>query len=114
MTLALLFPLGALRFVLLLVLGKAGLVGDFLRSSLGVDILISSWRVVIAAFVAGLPLIRKLLQAAAHPTNSHGTCPAAATTQPLDSVAVPEASINLLSALTSVALSARVANQPAL
>ncbi len=63
-TLPLVFPPIALGFVLLLILGRTGLIGRFVSGVLGVEIIFNLWGVVIAAFVAGLPLIVKPVQAA--------------------------------------------------
>lgn len=67
-TLPLVFPPVALGFLLLLVLGKAGLVGRFVTNVFGLEIIFNLWGVVIAAFVAGLPLIVKPVQAAVQST----------------------------------------------
>lgn len=63
-TLPLVFPPIALGFLLLLIMGKSGVVGSVVRSAFGVEIIFSLWGVVIAAFIAGLPLIVKPVQAA--------------------------------------------------
>jgi molybdate transport system permease protein len=63
-TLPLVFPPIALGFLLLLLMGKTGYIGLFARDVLGVEIIFNLWGVVIAAFVAGLPLIVKPVQAA--------------------------------------------------
>ena len=63
-TLPMVFPPIALGFLLLLILGKAGPVGTLLNRFLGVQIIFTMWGVIIAAFVAGLPLIVKPVQAA--------------------------------------------------
>ncbi len=62
-TLPLVFPPIALGFVLLLILGKAGPVGRLITGVFGVEIIFNMWGVVIASFVAGLPLIVKPVQA---------------------------------------------------
>ncbi len=67
-TLPLVFPPVALGFLLLLVLGKTGFIGRFLTQAFGVEIIFSLWGVVIAAFLAGLPLIVKPVQAAVQST----------------------------------------------
>ncbi len=67
-TLPLVFPPVALGFLLLLVLGKTGYIGRFLSGVFGLEIVFSLWGVVIAAFVAGLPLIVKPVQAAVQST----------------------------------------------
>jgi molybdate transport system permease protein len=63
-TLPLVFPPIALGFLLLLIMGKSGVVGRMVTSVFGVEIIFSLWGVVIAAFIAGLPLIVKPVQAA--------------------------------------------------
>ncbi|MGB6067012.1 MAG: ABC transporter permease subunit [Desulfomonilaceae bacterium] len=63
-TLPLVFPPIALGFVLLLILGRTGLIGRYVSGVFGVEIIFNLWGVVIAAFVAGLPLIVKPVQAA--------------------------------------------------
>jgi molybdate transport system permease protein len=67
-TLPLVFPPIALGFLLLLVLGKSSFIGRFLAEVFGLHIVFSLWGVVIAAFVAGLPLIVKPVQAAVQST----------------------------------------------
>lgn len=67
-TLPLVFPPVALGFLLLLILGKAGVVGRLVTGVFGVEIIFNLWGVVIAAFVAGLPLIVKPVQAAVQST----------------------------------------------
>lgn len=67
-TLPLVFPPVALGFLLLLILGKAGLIGRFVTGVFGLEIIFNLWGVVIAAFVAGLPLIVKPVQAAVEST----------------------------------------------
>ena len=59
-TLPLIFPPIALGFALLLLLGRTGVVGRLT----GVDIIFSFKGLVIAAFVAGLPLIVKPVESA--------------------------------------------------
>ncbi len=63
-TLPMVFPPIALGFLLLLILGKAGPLGTLLNRFLGVQVIFTMWGVIIAAFVAGLPLIVKPVQAA--------------------------------------------------
>ncbi len=65
-TLPLVFPPVALGFLLLLILGKAGMIGRFVTGVFGLEIIFNLWGVVIAAFIAGLPLIVKPVQVAAH------------------------------------------------
>lgn len=67
-TLPLVFPPVALGFILLLIMGKAGVVGRLVTGVFGVEIVFSLWGVVIASFVAGLPLIVKPVQAAVQST----------------------------------------------
>ncbi len=67
-TLPLVFPPVALGFLLLLILGKAGPIGRFVTGVFGVEIIFNLWGVVIAAFIAGLPLIVKPVQAAVQST----------------------------------------------
>jgi molybdate transport system permease protein len=69
-TLPLVFPPIALGFMLLLILGKAGLIGRVVTGTLGIEIIFNVWGVVIAAFVAGLPLIVKPVQAAVQSTGA--------------------------------------------
>jgi molybdate transport system permease protein len=45
-------------------LGRRSLLGGWLREQLGVELLFSFWGVVLAACIAGLPLITKQVQAA--------------------------------------------------
>jgi molybdate transport system permease protein len=67
-TLPLVFPPVALGFLLLLILGKTGFIGRFVTGVVGLEIIFNLWGVVIAAFVAGLPLIVKPVQAAVQST----------------------------------------------
>lgn len=67
-TLPLVFPPIALGFVFLLVLGRSGLVGRFVSGMFGVELIFNLWGVVLAAFIAGLPLIVKPVQAAVQST----------------------------------------------
>jgi molybdate transport system permease protein len=67
-TLPLVFPPIALGFILLLMLGKSGFIGHFITDVFGLEIIFNLWGVVIAAFVAGLPLIVKPVQAAVQST----------------------------------------------
>jgi len=67
-TLPLVFPPVALGFLLLLLLGKTGLIGRFVTGVCGLEIIFNFWGVVIAAFIAGLPLIVKPVQAAVQST----------------------------------------------
>lgn len=63
-TLPLVFPPIATGFLLLLALGRRSCVGVWLKQTLGVEMIFSFWGVVLAACVAGLPLIVKQVQAA--------------------------------------------------
>lgn len=62
-TMSLIFPPIAVGFLLLLFLGRNGLVGGFL-AKFDISIIFSFTGVVIAAFIAGLPLMVKPLQSA--------------------------------------------------
>lgn len=62
-TLPLVFPPIALGFLLLMILGKTGPVG-FLLNRFGIRIIFTEWGVIIAAFIAGLPMIVKPVQSA--------------------------------------------------
>lgn len=63
-TLPLVFPPMALGFVLLLLLGRHGPVGHLLQRYLGVSLVFSIPGVVLASFIAGLPLVVKPVQTA--------------------------------------------------
>jgi len=63
-TLPLVFPPVALGFVLLLLLGREGVLGRFLTQCCNVSLVLSVPGVVFAAFVAGLPLVVKPVQTA--------------------------------------------------
>lgn len=63
-SLPLVFPPIAIGFFLLLLLGRNGPLGGPLYHGLGVDVVFSSTGVLLAAFVAGLPLVVKPIQAA--------------------------------------------------
>ena len=62
-TLPLVFPPIAIGFFLLQVFGKNGMVGKTL-SLLGIEIIFSFTGLIIASFIAGLPLVVKPIQAA--------------------------------------------------
>ena len=62
-TLPLVFPPIALGYMLLVVLGRNGWIGQFLET-FGLKMVFSQTGVILAAFVAGLPLVVKPLQAA--------------------------------------------------
>ncbi|WP_228711982.1 molybdate ABC transporter permease subunit [Halarcobacter ebronensis] len=61
-TLPLIFPPIAVGFFLLLLLGKHGFIGELLLK-LNIEIIFSFTGIIIAAFIAGLPLMVKPLQA---------------------------------------------------
>lgn len=63
-TLPLIFPPIATGFLLLLALGRRSFLGYWLKQSLGVEIIFSFWGLVLAAWISGLPLIVKQVQAA--------------------------------------------------
>jgi molybdate transport system permease protein len=67
-TLPLVFPPIATGFLLLLLLGRNGLIGSSLLSS-GTAIIFSKSGVFIASFIAGLPLVVKSVQAAVEGVN---------------------------------------------
>lgn len=62
-TLPIVFPPIALGLVLLLLLGKNGLIGSFLKSY-DIEIIFTFTGVFIASFIAGLPLVVKPIQSA--------------------------------------------------
>jgi molybdate transport system permease protein len=66
-TLPLVFPPIAIGFFLLLLFGRDGWIGAPL-GAVGIDIIFSFWGVLLAAFVAGLPLIAKPVQSAIEST----------------------------------------------
>ncbi len=61
-TLPLVFPPIATGFLLLLALGRHSFLGLWIKRIFGVEIIFSFWGVVLAAFIAGLPLIVKQVQ----------------------------------------------------
>ena len=63
-TLPLVFPPIATGFLLLMLLGRRSIIGAFLQNTIGLELIFSFWSVVLAAFIAGLPLIVKPVQAA--------------------------------------------------
>ncbi len=63
-TLPLIFPPIATGFLLLLLLGREGVLGKPLKALTGLELIFSFWGVLLAAFVAGLPLVVKTVQAA--------------------------------------------------
>ncbi len=56
-TLPLVFPPIALGYILLLLLGRSGFIGAPLYDTFGFRIVFSQWGVILAAFIAGLPLV---------------------------------------------------------
>lgn len=62
-TLPLIFPPMATGFLLLMLLGRRGPLGRPLHDWLGLDIVFSFWGLLLAAFIAGLPLVVKPVQA---------------------------------------------------
>jgi len=65
-TLPLVFPPIATGFLLLILLGRRSIIGTFLKETIGIEMIFSFWGVTLAAFIAGLPLIVKQVQAAIH------------------------------------------------
>ncbi|WP_029914006.1 molybdate ABC transporter permease subunit [Pelobacter seleniigenes] len=63
-TFPLIFPPIATGYLLLVVLGRMSPLGGFLNDQLGIEIVFSFPGIVIAAFIAGLPLVVKPVQAA--------------------------------------------------
>lgn len=63
-TLPLVFPPVAIGFALLMLLGRRSFLGGVLWGHFGLDIVFSFWGVVLAAFIAGLPLIVRPVQSA--------------------------------------------------
>jgi len=63
-TLPLVFPPIATGFLLLMLLGRRSRIGIFLKETIGIEMIFSFWGVALAAFIAGLPLIVKQVQAA--------------------------------------------------
>lgn len=63
-TLPIVFPPIATGFLLLILLGRRSRIGAFLKETVGVEMIFSFWSVALAAFIAGLPLIVKQVQAA--------------------------------------------------
>lgn len=63
-SLPLIFPPIATGFILLLLLGRRGPLGRLLAEGLGLEIIFSFWALVLAAFITGLPLMVKPIQAA--------------------------------------------------
>jgi molybdate transport system permease protein len=69
-TLPLVFPPIATGFFLLLLFGREGWFGEAL-GTVGVEVIFTYWGVLLAAFVAGLPLIAKPVQSAIESTAAH-------------------------------------------
>lgn len=69
-TVPLVFPPMALGFVLLLLLGRRGPLGGLLQSCCDVSLVFSLPGVILAAFIAGLPLVVKPVQAALEGLNA--------------------------------------------
>jgi molybdate transport system permease protein len=63
-TLPLVFPPIATGFLLLLLLGRRSSIGIWLKNGLGIELIFSFGGIVLAAFIAGLPLVTKQIQAA--------------------------------------------------
>ncbi|MFH1035489.1 MAG: ABC transporter permease subunit [Pseudomonadota bacterium] len=63
-SLPLVFPPIATGFILLLLLGRHGPLGRPLASGLGIELIFSFWALALAAFITGLPLMVKPIQAA--------------------------------------------------
>lgn len=63
-TLPLVFPPIALGYLLLLALGRTSVIGGFLEGSFGIRILFSEAGVILAAFIAALPLMVRPIQVA--------------------------------------------------
>ena len=63
-TLPLVFPPMALGFLLLLLFGRNGWGGIALRETLGVSLVFSQGGIILAAWLAGLPLVVKPVQTA--------------------------------------------------
>ena len=63
-TLPLIFPPIALGYLLMVLLGQNGWIGGWLKTEWGIRVLFTPEAVILAAFVAGIPLVRKPLAAA--------------------------------------------------
>lgn len=63
-TLPLVFPPVAMGFILLMLFGRNGPLGSHLESLFGVRLIFSETAVVMASFIAGLPLVVRPLQSA--------------------------------------------------
>lgn len=60
----LIFPPIATGFILLLLIGRFGIIGGFFQKNLNVELIFTQKALVIAAFTAGLPLVVKPIQSA--------------------------------------------------
>jgi molybdate transport system permease protein len=69
-TLPMIFPPMALGFFLLFVLGKNGIIGSFLLKILAFKIIFTSWGVLAAVYIVGLPFMVKSVQAARQQTDN--------------------------------------------
>lgn len=103
-TLPLVFPPVALGFILLTLLGRNGPVGRALETLFGVRLVFSTAGVVFAAFVAGLPLVVRPLEAAMRRTELRRLREAARTLgcgpfKTFALVTVPQVGTTLLSGL---------------
>jgi molybdate transport system permease protein len=63
-TLPLVFPPVATGFVLLAVFGRRSPLGAWLAQHVGIELIFSFWGVLLASFIAGLPLVVKPIQSA--------------------------------------------------
>lgn len=61
-SLPLVFPPIATGFLLLLLLGREGPLGRPVKALLGMELIFTFWGVLLAAFIAGLPLVVKAVQ----------------------------------------------------
>lgn len=103
-TLPLIFPPVALGFILLMILGRNGPVGHILDAYFGVRLIFSTARVILAAFIAGLPLVVRPLEAAMRRTELRRLQEAARTlgcgpVRTFVLVTVPQVATTLLSGL---------------
>lgn len=62
-TLPLVFPPMATGFLLLILLGRRGPIGAPLYDWFGIELVFSFWGLLLAAFIAGMPLVVKPIQA---------------------------------------------------
>jgi len=70
-TLPLVFPPMATGFLLLMILGRRGPIGSRLSEWFGIEIVFSFWGLLLASFVAGLPLVVKPIQAGFESVSKH-------------------------------------------